>query len=98
MKKLGLADTHVRVPEKRMGDYAWGYNAEGKTVRVMPGIVDAKADWLKTTARQMGLFLARMMEPGRIGDVKLRQSVAVSRGVCFPVGEMTQGLGWEMYD
>jgi beta-lactamase class C len=98
LAKLGLSDTYVRVPEKRMGDYAWGYNAEGEAVRVTPGVLDAQAYGIKTTARQMGLFLERMMEPGRIGDGQLRQAVGVTRSGYFQVGGMTQGLGWEMYD
>jgi beta-lactamase class C len=98
LAKLGLSDTYVRVPEKRMGDYAWGYNSEGKAVRVTPGVLDAQAYGIKTTARQMGLFLERMMEPGRIGDGQLRQAVGVTRSGYFQVGGMTQGLGWEMYD
>ncbi len=95
--KLGLEDTYIRVPEKRMADYAWGYNSEGKAVRVTPGMLDAQAYGVKTTAKQLGEFLERMMEPGKIGDAKMREAVKVSRGGYFQVGGMVQGLGWEMY-
>lgn len=97
LPKLGLKDTHIRVPEKRMVDYSWGYNGEGKAVRVTPGVLDAEAYGVKTTAKDLASFVERAMAPGTIGDAKMRAAVEAGRRGYFAVGGMTQGLGWEMY-
>jgi beta-lactamase class C len=95
---LGLRETFVQVPDKQRGNYAYGYNAEGKAVRVTPGVLDAEAYGVKTSARSLIGMVEQVMSPGQIQDRDLRKAVEASRRGYFRFGKMTQGLGWEMYD
>ncbi|MBZ2185966.1 MAG: beta-lactamase [Bryobacter sp.] len=95
---MGLRETFVVVPEERQSDYAYGYNAEGKAVRVTPGVLDAEAYGVKTSARSLIGMVEQVMSPGQIRDGDLRKAVEASRRGYFRIGRTTQGLGWEMYD
>jgi beta-lactamase class C len=95
---LGLKDSYIAVPEKKMGDYAFGYNAEGKPIRVSPGMLAAEAYGVKTTSEDLIGFVERIIDPARIQDATLRKAVARTREGFYRVGPMTQGLGWEMYE
>lgn len=96
--KLGLTHTWIHVPADRMGDYAWGYAKDGKPVRVSPGVFDAEAYGIKTTAADLIRFVELNMDGRPVADADLRRALAVTHTGYFQVGKMTQGLGWEMYD
>lgn len=93
---LGLTRTYIHVPKARMGDYAFGYAKDGKAVRVTPGVLDSQAYGVKTTAADMLRFIEANMDGARL-DGTLRQAIAATHTGYFKVGDMTQGLGWEMY-
>lgn len=93
---LGLAHTYIRVPKARMGDYAYGYSKDGKPVRVAPGVLDAEAYGVKTTAADMIRFVEANIDSAGLDD-KLRRAIAGTHTGYFKVGDMVQGLGWEMY-
>lgn len=93
---LGLAETYLRVPPARMGDYAWGYNRELAPVRVKPGMLDAEAYGVKTSARDLLRFVEANMGAGRL-DPALRRALAATHTGHYQVGGMTQALGWETY-
>ena len=93
---LGLGATYVNVPASAMPDYAWGYNAKNKAVRVNPGPFDAEAYGVKSTAADMIRYVHANMEPGRL-DATMRQAVDGTHIGYYDVGPMTQGLGWEQY-
>lgn len=93
---LGLTETHMRVPEDRMDDYAHGYSKAGKPVRVSPGVLDSEAYGVKTTAADLIRFVEANMG-GAALDETLRRAIAATHTGYFSVGDMTQGLGWEMY-
>lgn len=94
---LGLTHTWLQVPRERMGDYAWGYGKDGKPVRVTPGVFDAQAYGIKTTAADMIRFVELNMHGEAVRDDALRRALDTTRTGYFQVGKMTQGLGWERY-
>ncbi|MGL4967942.1 MAG: class C beta-lactamase [Inquilinus sp.] len=93
---LGLARTYIRVPQDQMDRYAWGYTKAGKPVRVTPGVLDAEAYGVKTTAADMIRFVEANMGGGGLDDT-LRRAIAATHAGYYRIGDMTQGLGWEMY-
>jgi beta-lactamase class C len=93
---LGLTHTYLRVPQARMGDYAYGYAKDGKPVRVTPGVLDAQAYGVKTTAADMIRFVEANMDSTGLDDT-LQRAIAGTHTGYFKVGELVQGLGWEMY-
>jgi len=94
---LGLARTYIRVPPDQMDRYAWGYTKAGKPVRVTPGVLDAEAYGVKTTAADLIRFVEANMGSG-VQDDTLRRAIAATHAGYYRVGDMTQGLGWEMVD
>ncbi|WP_130391203.1 class C beta-lactamase [Cupriavidus agavae] len=94
---LGLRHTWLQVPAARQGDYAWGYGKDGKPVRVTPGVFDAQAYGIKTTAADMIRFVALNIDGSTLRDPALRQALDTTHTGYFRLGGMTQGLGWERY-
>jgi beta-lactamase class C len=93
---LGLTSTYIRVPEDRMDDYAHGHTKDGKLVRVTPGVLDSEAYGVKTTAADLIRFVEANMN-GAGSDADLKRAINATHTGYFKVGEMIQGLGWEMY-
>jgi beta-lactamase class C len=93
---LGLSQTHLRVPAPAMSGYAWGYDRANKPVRVNPGVFDAEAYGVKTTARDLLRFVELNMDPSSLPPQWQRALQATHVGH-FEVGTMAQGLGWEQY-
>ncbi|KGM32993.1 beta-lactamase/D-alanine carboxypeptidase [Inquilinus limosus MP06] len=93
---LGLSHTFIRVPPERMPAYAWGYNKTGKPVRVNPGPLDAEAYGVKSTAADMIRFVDANIDGAGLDD-STRRAIAATHAGYDRVGDMTQGLGWEMY-
>ncbi len=94
--ELGLTRTHIRIPEERMGDYAHGYSKAGRPVRVSPGVLDSEAYGVKTTAADLIRFVEANMKGANLDDT-LQRAIAATHTGYVKVGDMTQGLGWEMY-
>jgi beta-lactamase class C len=92
---LGLKHTFIRVPQARMGDYAYGYK-DDKPIRVNPGMFDSEAYGVKTTAADLIRFVEANIDGSRL-DPLLQGAIAGTHTGYFRVGPMTQGLGWEMY-
>jgi beta-lactamase class C len=93
---LGLKHTHVRVPAAAMPDYAWGYNSANKAVRVNPGVFDAEAYGVKSSAADMIRFVQLNVDSGTLAE-PMRQAVACTHTGYFQIGHTVQGLGWEQY-
>lgn len=94
---LGLKQTYIRIPQARMGDYAYGYTKDDKPTRVTPGVLDSEAYGVKTTAVDMMRFVEANMNGAGLDDT-LQRAIAGTHTGYFKVGDMMQGLGWEMYD
>jgi len=94
---LGLKHTYVHVPAVEMRNYAYGYSKQGKPMRVGPGVLDAQAYGIKTTASDMLSVLEINMDGSRLKDETLQRAIAETHVGHYTVGNMTQALGWESY-
>ncbi|MDK1375928.1 MULTISPECIES: class C beta-lactamase [unclassified Sinorhizobium] len=94
--ELGLTQTYIRVPEDRMRDYAYGHSKEGKPIRVNPGVLDSEAYGVKTTAADLLRFVEANIDASKL-DETLQRAIAATHVGHYKVGDMMQGLGWEMY-
>ncbi|MHC8305073.1 class C beta-lactamase [Pseudomonas sp. PB3P13] len=96
LPRLGLKHTWLKVPADQMGLYAQGYNKDNKPVRVGPGALDSEAYGVKASAADMIRYVQANMRPAGL-EASMQQAIATTHTGYYKVGEMTQGLGWEMY-
>jgi len=96
---LRLTRTYLTVPASMMLNYAWGYKA-GQPVRVSPGMLDAEAYGVKSTARDMMTFMQANADPNRLsaGNAVLRNAIRTAQSRYVKTRTFYQGLGWEIYD
>lgn len=94
--KLQLHHSYIRVPQSQMDDYAWGYNADNEPIRVNPGVFDAEAYGVKSSAADLLRFVEANIAPDDL-EAPMRDAVQGTHVGYFKTGDMTQGLGWEQY-
>ena len=94
--KLGLTDTYVRVPASKMSVYAQGYSSEDAPVRVNPGLLDAEAYGVKSTARDLLHYVEVQMGEAPV-DPAMKRAIAATHVGYYRSGPMTQDLAWEHY-
>jgi beta-lactamase class C len=94
--KLGLSNTYMMVPAERMTQYAYGYSASGEPIRVTPGMLDSEAYGVKTSSSDLIQFIEANMD-GLSLDEALARAIKNTQVGYYKVGDMIQGLGWEMY-
>ena len=94
--QLGLRHTYVHVPPDAQRNYAWGYNRANKPVRVNPGVFDAEAYGVKSSAADMIRYVEANIAPGQLA-APMQRAVESTHVGHFEVGAMVQGLGWEQY-
>lgn len=93
---LDMPNTFINVPNDKMADYAFGYNAAGEAIRVNPGILDAEAYGIKSTISDMTHFMAANMDLVPL-DKDIQQALDNNRKGYYQASTFTQGLAWEMY-
>ncbi|MFK3660069.1 class C beta-lactamase [Scandinavium sp. NPDC088450] len=95
---LKLHHTWITVPESEQGNYAWGYR-NGEPVRVTPGMLDAEAYGVKTTIKDMAAFMQANIAPQQLpaSDETLKKAIGTAQQGYYKIGDMYQGLGWEIY-
>jgi beta-lactamase class C len=96
LPKLGLKHTYLTVPQDQMARYAQGYDKNGKPVRVGPGALSSEAYGVKTSAADLITYVEANMKSSSL-DKPLQQAIALTHTGYYSVGDMTQGLGWELY-
>lgn len=94
--KLGLPDTHIEVPQRKAARYAYGYSRNNAPTRVSPGMLDAQAYGVKSSAADMIRFLQLNMDASAL-EPPLREAIGATHVGYFQAGAVTQGLGWERY-
>ncbi|WP_349746453.1 class C beta-lactamase [Pseudomonas frederiksbergensis] len=97
LPKLGLKHSYLKVPQDQMALYAQGYSKDDKPVRVEPGALDSEAYGVKTSAADLLRYVEANMNPASL-EKPLQQAIATTHTGYYRVGEMTQGLGWELYN
>lgn len=97
LPELGLADTHVTVPEAEMSRYAFGYSrADDRAIRVNPGMLDAEAYGVKSSVSDMILFLQAHL--GAIGTTpEVTAALARTREARYATAHYAQAMIWEEY-
>jgi len=93
---LGLKRTYIKVPQDRMDEYAYGYSKDGKPIRVSPGIWDSEAYGVKTTSADLIRFAEANMNGTKL-DMTLQRAITATHTGYYKVGDMMQGLAWEMF-
>lgn len=93
---LGMQHSYIQVPAAQMPRYAYGYNQDNQPLRVTPGMLDAEAYGVKTSARDMLRFIQANLSPTD-QSTELQRAIATTQTGYYRVGDMTQGLGWERY-
>lgn len=96
LPSLNMPNTFINVPNDKMADYAFGYNAAGDAIRVNPGMLDAEAYGIKSTIIDMTHFMAANMGLVPL-DKDIQQALDNNRKGYYQASTFTQGLGWEMY-
>ena len=94
-RAFGMADSFIKVPDRKMATYAWGYRKD-RPVRVSKGPLDEEAYGIKTTVADLMRFVQANIDPGLL-DPPMRQAVKVTQIGYFRAGPLVQGLGWERY-
>ncbi|MDR6915970.1 CubicO group peptidase (beta-lactamase class C family) [Pseudomonas sp. 3296] len=65
-------------------------------MRVTPGVLDSEVYGVKTSAADLLRFVEANMHPETLEN-PLQQAMALTHTAYYNVGDMTQGLGWELY-
>lgn len=94
--KLGLRDTWLEVPPRKMPDYAQGYDKQDAPVRVNPGVLADEAYGVKSSARDMLRFVEINLGAAPV-DATLQRAIAETHTGYYQLGAMTQDLIWEQY-
>jgi CubicO group peptidase (beta-lactamase class C family) len=97
LRPLSLSETWFDVPAEQQRNYAWGYR-NGKPVRVSNGMLAQESYGLKSTVTDMSLWLRANMSPSIPADITLEKAIVQSQLRYWRIGDMYQGLGWEMFD
>nr|WP_236756247.1 class C beta-lactamase [Achromobacter pulmonis] len=96
LPKLGLRDTYLEVPPRKMADYAQGYDKQDAPVRVNPGVLANEAYGVKSSARDMLHFVEINLGTAPV-DATLGRAIAATHTGYYQLGAMTQDLIWEQY-
>ncbi len=92
---LKLTHTWISVPPREEKHYAWGYR-DGKAVHVNPGMLDAESYGVKSSIEDMASWVQANMVPSEVKDATLQKGMLLAQSRYWHVGNMYQGLGWEM--
>jgi len=93
---FGLTRTFIDVPPGRMSSYASGYSKANKPVRVSPGALASEAYGVKTSSSDLIRFIEANMNGAALAE-PFRRALATTQTGYYKIGDMIQGLGWEMY-
>ena len=91
---LKMNNSYFNVPAGKMKNYAQGYNKKDEPVRVNPGVLDAEAYGIKSSAADMLKFINANMQTGQS---KLQQALMNTHSAYFTSGAIAQDLIWEQY-
>ncbi|WP_280868807.1 class C beta-lactamase [Herbaspirillum sp. LeCh32-8] len=93
---LDMQHSFIKVPAKRMGDYAQGYNKEDKPTRMKGDALAPQAYGVKSTAADMLAFMRANMNPSLLEDT-LSRAISGTHVGYYRTAQFTQDLIWEQY-
>lgn len=94
---LGLESTYVDVPPNAETRYAYGYSGnDDRPIRVNPGILDAEAYGVKSTANDMLRFLDASLGVVEV-PAELQAAIRKTHTGYFQTAFYTQAMIWERY-
>jgi beta-lactamase class C len=92
---LGMQHTFFDVPDSSREFLVQGYNPRGKPVDPAPVAALPAAGRLKSSGRDMGIFLAASL--GEISNAVVMNAMQLAQKPYFPASpRMTQGLAWQL--
>jgi beta-lactamase class C len=94
-RAFGMTHSFIRVPNRAMSDYAWGYT-NGKPVRMSSGPLGEETYGVRTTAPDLLRFVQANIDPSSL-EAPLRRAVEATHVGYFRAGPLVQGLGWEQF-
>lgn len=95
--EFGLENTFIDVPAKAMENYAFGYERKtDKPIRVTPGVLDAEAYGIKSSARDMLKLLDVELGNATVSP-ELKAAVERTQQGQFRTAKFTQDMIWEQY-
>jgi beta-lactamase class C len=93
---LGLKSSYIHVPKSDMVNYAQGYTAADRPIRMDSAVLSSEAYGVKTTASDMIHFVHENINSAEL-DQPLQRAIAATHTGYFQAGPMTQDLIWEQY-
>jgi len=94
---LGLHNSWIKVPADRMETYAFGYDRKtNAAIRVTPGVLDAEAYGVKSSARDMLKLLDIELGRGTVSH-ELQQAIKRTQQGQYRTSLFTQDMIWEQY-
>lgn len=93
---VGLRQTYLDVPARKLPDYAQGYTSDDRAIRMASGELAAETYGIRSTAGDMIRFVEMNMGLIRRNRTLQRAILATHTGY-FKAGTLTQDLIWEQY-
>jgi len=94
---FGLKHTWIDLPKDEMNQYAFGYDRKTNVpIRVTPGVLDAEAYGVKSSASDMLKVLDIELGGGQASD-ELRKAVERTHEGQYKTAFFTQDMIWEQY-
>jgi beta-lactamase class C len=94
---LGLHNSWIKVPADKMETYAFGYDRKtNAAIRVTPGVLDAEAYGVKSSARDMLKLLDIELGRGTVSH-ELQQAIKRTQQGQYRTSLFTQDMIWEQY-
>jgi beta-lactamase class C len=94
---FGLNNTWIDVPKAEMPQYAFGYDRKTNApIRVNPGLLDAEAYGIKSSARDMLKVLDAELRKGEATG-ELENAIARTQQAQYRTAHFAQAMIWERY-
>jgi beta-lactamase class C len=95
--EIGLVNTWIDVPANAIDNYAFGYDGKThKPIRVTPGVLDAEAYGVKSSARDMLKLLDVELGRGNVSS-QLEAAILRTQEGHLQTAKFTQDMIWEQY-
>lgn len=95
LKKLKMNNTYIEVPDRRMKDYATGYDINNNRVtKIKTGVLGAESYGIKSTLPDLLNLINLNLNPQN-AHPDFKKAIVDTHTGYYSIGNMTQALGWE---